>query len=99
LVGDEKDRWGDKVRDAERGREEQYFAEQERKLLEKLRKAPAGEAHETLKQAAHMRCPKCGTHLEHHARHGVIVEECPTCHGMWLDAGELQKLTRREEGC
>ena len=39
MGGDEKDRWGDKLRDAERAKEDQYFAEQERKLLEALRRA------------------------------------------------------------
>jgi Zn-finger nucleic acid-binding protein len=25
-------------------------------------------------------------------RHGVTVDHCPTCRGVWLDRGELEKL-------
>ena len=28
--------------------------------------------------------------------HGVTVEECPTCHGTWLDANELETVAQRE---
>ena len=28
--------------------------------------------------------------------HGVTVEECPSCHGMWLDHGQLQAVARKE---
>ena len=28
----------------------------------------------------------------------LIVEVCPQCRGVWLDAGELEKLTVRERG-
>jgi hypothetical protein len=38
MADNEKDRWGDKLRDNEHAREEQYFAERERELLAKLRK-------------------------------------------------------------
>jgi hypothetical protein len=34
---DPKDRFGDKLRDAEKAREEQYFAKREKELLEKMR--------------------------------------------------------------
>ena len=37
----EKDRLGDKLKDLEKAREDQYFAEREKKLLDKLRRAPA----------------------------------------------------------
>lgn len=47
---DEKDRLGDKLRDAERGREEQYFAQRDREMLAKLKSAKSGEKEETLKQ-------------------------------------------------
>ena len=36
-MADEKDRYGDKLRDVERGREDSYFAERDRELLEKIR--------------------------------------------------------------
>jgi hypothetical protein len=45
---DSKDRLGDKLRDAEKAREDQYFAKRDKELLEKLKarlekeKPPAG---------------------------------------------------------
>jgi len=88
---DEKDRFGDKLRDAERAKEDQYFAERDRKLVEGLR-AQEGAG----RDAALMRCPKDGTRLEQHSHHAVTVEECPSCHGMWLDYGELQAMAGKE---
>jgi len=34
---DSKDRFGDKLRDAEKGREDQYFSDLDRTLTEKMR--------------------------------------------------------------
>ena len=92
----EKDRLGDKLRDAERAREDEYFAKRDRELVEKLRQGKAGGAEGDLKEAAPMRCPKCGTRLQQHALHSVSVEECPSCHGVWLDQAELEKIGVRE---
>ncbi len=95
-MASDKDRLGNKLREAERGREDQYFAERDRKLIEQLRDAKGGESETVLKQAALMRCPKCGAKLESHTLHGVSVDECPSCHGVWLDAGELDHLGKTE---
>jgi hypothetical protein len=91
MVVDEKDRLGDKLRDVERAREDQYFAERDRKLVEELHRAKdQGAATDAV------RCPKDGTRLEQHSHHGVTVEECPSCRGMWLDYGELQAMAGTE---
>ncbi len=37
MSDDQKDRFGDKLRDAEKAKEDQFFAERERRLLEKLK--------------------------------------------------------------
>jgi len=37
-MGEEKDRLGNKLRDVEKGREDDYFARRDRELLAKLRK-------------------------------------------------------------
>jgi hypothetical protein len=96
MSRDEKDRFGEKLKDAERAREDQYFAERDRELLAKLRGAKEGEGEAVLKEAAQMRCPKCGVRLQHHTIHEIDVAECSTCHGMWLDQGELEKISQRE---
>ncbi|MBI4516092.1 MAG: zf-TFIIB domain-containing protein [Deltaproteobacteria bacterium] len=93
---DEKDRLGDKLRDVERGREDQYFAQRDRELLDKIKQAQAGQAEDTLKQAALMRCPKCGERLAERRLHDVVVDECRACQGIWLDHGELIRVARLE---
>jgi len=97
MAADEKDRLGNKLREVERAREDLYFAEQDRKLLEKLRSAKDSETDEALKEAAARgRCPKCGARLQSQTLHNVTVEECPTCHGVWVDHDALQELGKSE---
>jgi len=104
MAMEEKDRLGNKLRDAERGREDQYFAERDRQLIDRLRQSKAeekdavveGKKGAVAKEAAQMDCPRCGIPLNSHTLHDVSVDECPNCHGMWLDAGELEALARWE---
>jgi uncharacterized protein len=43
-----------------------------------------------------MKCPVCKTpELLMADRQGIEVDYCPTCRGMWLDRGELDKLIER----
>jgi len=39
-------------------------------------------------------CPVDGATLQKTVAHGVIVDCCPTCRGVWLDAGELERVNR-----
>ena len=39
-----------------------------------------------------MRCPRCQDALMRTRRHGVEIDSCPRCQGVWLDRGELQKI-------
>lgn len=39
-----------------------------------------------------MKCPKCTTEMDEVRKLDVIVDSCSRCGGMWLDAGELDKL-------
>ncbi|MCB1328220.1 MAG: zf-TFIIB domain-containing protein [Maritimibacter sp.] len=39
-----------------------------------------------------MKCPACDTQMDEHLRHGVRIDHCPTCGGVWLDKGELDHL-------
>ena len=41
-------------------------------------------------------CPLDRTPLRHELRSGVEIDWCPTCKGVWLDRGELDKLMERE---
>ena len=37
-------------------------------------------------------CPADATMLTKEVAHGVIIDRCPTCRGVWLDKGELERL-------
>lgn len=37
-------------------------------------------------------CPDCQIQMDEHLRHGVRIDHCPTCGGVWLDKGELDHL-------
>jgi hypothetical protein len=93
---DEKDRFGEKLRQKEKGEEERFFAERDKAAVEKLRQEKASAAEAAARQQALMRCPKDGDLLASVQDHGVTFERCPTCHGMWLDQGELEQLANRE---
>ena len=44
-----------------------------------------------------MRCPLCGVPMREVPRRGVRIDVCPECRGVWLDAGELEKLLASAE--
>lgn len=39
-----------------------------------------------------MKCPNCNETLLITERHQVEIDYCPSCRGVWLDKGELDKL-------
>lgn len=45
-----------------------------------------------------MNCPKCQIPMREREQDGLIIDICPQCRGVWLDAGELEKLSVRERG-
>ncbi len=42
-----------------------------------------------------MQCPNDGTNLVMSERQGIEIDYCPTCRGVWLDRGELDKIVER----
>ena len=42
-----------------------------------------------------MVCPVDGTTLVMSERSGIEIDYCPTCRGVWLDRGELDKIIER----
>ena len=82
--------------------EDEYFARQEiekRKqwAKEQAAKMAAGEK-ERLKQLHYMKCPKCGMDMKTIELHGVSVDQCPSCGGIYFDAGEVEQLLQHERG-
>lgn len=42
-----------------------------------------------------MQCPVDGAVLVMSERSGIEIDYCPTCRGVWLDRGELDKIVER----
>ena len=42
-----------------------------------------------------MQCPNDGAVLTMSERGGIEIDYCPTCRGVWLDRGELDKIIER----
>ncbi|HTW86899.1 MAG TPA: zf-TFIIB domain-containing protein [Candidatus Binataceae bacterium] len=82
-MADEKDRFGDKLRDLERAREDQWAFEQDRKLVEQMRARIKG---------GELLCPRCHEPLIERIEHGVTVMACPKTDGAWLDPTTLAHL-------
>ncbi|MDQ3084356.1 MAG: zf-TFIIB domain-containing protein [Thermoproteota archaeon] len=38
-------------------------------------------------------CPNCSTMMRTNQRYGVDIDFCPSCKGIWLDRGEIEKIT------
>lgn len=81
-------------------KEEEYFArlefeEKKKREKERIAKLEADEK-KRLKELHHMRCPKCGMQLIEINYKGIEVDKCSSCEGIWLDAGELQAVSKFE---
>jgi Zn-finger nucleic acid-binding protein len=79
-----------------KGQEEEYFRRKEQEALEKVRQRVAAEEQITPREKAALRCPKCEGNLEEITFQNVLIDRCSACHGVWLDAGELERLTTKE---
>ena len=43
-------------------------------------------------------CPSCRCEMRVCVERGIELDICDSCNGVWLDAGELAKLAKDEEG-
>jgi hypothetical protein len=88
-MDDQKDRFGDKIHDLEKAREDQWAREQDRVLLEKIR----------VRQGTALRCPRCEAPLVIQASPELSVMACPNGHGAWLEEAALVHLGQKEITC
>ena len=86
-MGDEKDRFGDKLHQVESAREDQWAHQRDEEILEKLRR----------KYVKAIPCPQCGKKLEAQVAIGVGGMACPSHHGAWGDRETLEQLRTRLE--
>lgn len=79
----------------ERGQalENEYFRRKEQELIKKMKEKMAAES----ARANAMQCPKGdGGALVEVDFENIKIDLCETCGGAWLDGGELQALTKKE---
>ena len=77
--------------------EEEYFAKLEAERIERKRIELGKLAQNAERKSHYMRCPKCGGSLVTEEFHRVQVDRCPECHGVWLDAGELDAVLKHDD--
>ena len=88
---DEKDKFGETMKLAERAKEDIYFAERDRELICKLK----AQLQKVPKAATNLRCPKCPGCLESYTFHSYALDRCDQCGGIWMDQGELEGVVRK----
>ena len=80
--------------DMKKAKEDQYFMKKDKELLDKKHHELEMEE---FKKHFKNHCPKCGEKLEEIPFHGVNIDKCPSCKGIWLDDGELDALANEEK--
>jgi ribosomal protein L31 len=74
--------------------EDEYFKRQDAELIAQQRARLDTERQRAERSSHYMKCPKCGADLVEREYHRVKVDVCNECHGVWLDAGELEIVSR-----
>ena len=82
-------------------REAEYIARMEydrlKKIEEEKHKRLKAEEKNKLKELHYMRCPKCGMEMIEIDYKGIKIDKCSECEGIWLDAGELEAVSKLEK--
>jgi hypothetical protein len=78
--------------------EEEYFARRDAEILKARREAAEAAAKDSERRSHFMKCPKCGANLATEDYHGVQIDRCKECLGIWFDAGEAESLIKQESG-
>lgn len=79
-----------------KAQEDEYFVKKERELIAKMKEKQEAEAQAAAKGAFDMKCPKCGEALKERTFQKIVIDQCSGCHGIWLDAGELEQVAEKE---
>lgn len=82
-------------------KEDEYMARMEyeklRKIEDEKRAKLALDEKKKLKDLHFMHCPKCGMDLIEIDYKNIKVDKCSKCEGIWLDAGELEAISKLEK--
>ena len=76
--------------------EDEYFARRDAEIRKARQEAAQRAAENAERRSHHMKCPKCGANLTTEEYHGIQVDRCHECLGVWFDAGEAESLLRGE---
>ena len=88
----------DKFDDRRKGLEEEYFHRKNKEAIEKLRAKIAVAEEAKAAGTSSMKCPRCDGTLNAMSVEDVEIDTCDKCGGVWLDSGELERLTKRDAG-
>jgi hypothetical protein len=78
--------------DRKKSLEEDYFRRKDQEAIEKLRAQ-----RQSIQSQSGLTCPKCGDELVEISYDGVTIDRCNGCSGVWLDAGELEILSEKDQ--
>jgi len=80
-----------------KGLEEEYFHRKNQEAIEKLRAKMKLAAQAKEAGTSSMKCPRCdGGILKEIFIEDVPIDTCDKCAGVWLDSGEMEKLTQTD---
>jgi Transcription factor zinc-finger len=86
MAEDHKDRLGNKLRDVEAAREDQWARKRDDERIAKMRE-----------RLSHTACPDCKQFLVPKTQSGVSIYACPAGHGAWLDASALKAVLKEHK--
>jgi len=78
------------------GLEEEYFHRKNQEAIAKLREKMRVAAQAKEAGTSSMKCPRCDGTLKEIFIEEVPIDTCDTCAGVWLDSGEMEKLTQTD---
>ena len=83
--------------DSRRVLEEEYFHRKNQEAIAKLREKMRLAAQAKEAGTSSMKCPRCDSGiLKEIFIEEVPIDTCDKCAGVWLDSGELEKLTQTD---
>ncbi|HXG91524.1 MAG TPA: zf-TFIIB domain-containing protein [Blastocatellia bacterium] len=83
--------------DRKKSLEEEYFRRQEQEAIARMRAKREAERLQREAEGKVLACPKCDGSLVEINYENIMIDRCDKCNGVWLDAGELEQLSKREE--
>ncbi len=88
----------DAMDERRRGLEEEYFRRKDQEAIEKLRAKMKVAEEAKAAGISSMKCPRCDGSLNESKFEEVMIDTCDKCGGVWLDSGEFEQITRKDQG-